>query len=306
MRLKVLTSEDPVENDMSALSDQITSDVMKVLEPISGVTDVKVTSLNRSSDETLASLLVHLQPSRTAKDLTSSSSSDLSASSVFGSGSSPEQQSNMERRLSETVSTGRIGSLRVNPQYLFIRQSRDLGKVEAEGAISQQEWDNEKVKVYIILAVVVALIALALIQAACTVARNSHKAAKHSRVYYSAKESLMSGPAWQMNGHTNYGYETFERHSKSPPSSSTMVAHHHQLLDGGSHYHGKQEHARGPLSPVDDPMPVTPPRASKVNGGTAGRVNGAGSPPPPDFYFMPSQRKYSGEVVRVYVDYNKK
>lgn len=23
----------------------------------------------------------------------------------------------------------------------------------------------------------------------------------------------------------------------------------------------------------------------------------------PDFYFMPSQRKYSGEVVRVYVDY---
>ena len=25
--------------------------------------------------------------------------------------------------------------------------------------------------------------------------------------------------------------------------------------------------------------------------------------PQPDFYFMPSQRKYSGEVVRVYVDY---
>ncbi|CAG0925136.1 unnamed protein product, partial [Notodromas monacha] len=24
----------------------------------------------------------------------------------------------------------------------------------------------------------------------------------------------------------------------------------------------------------------------------------------PDFYFMPSQRKYSGEIVRVYVDYN--
>lgn len=23
----------------------------------------------------------------------------------------------------------------------------------------------------------------------------------------------------------------------------------------------------------------------------------------PDFYFMPSQRKYEGEVVRVYVDY---
>ena len=27
--------------------------------------------------------------------------------------------------------------------------------------------------------------------------------------------------------------------------------------------------------------------------------------PPPDHYFMPSQRKYSGESIRVYVDYNK-
>lgn len=31
----------------------------------------------------------------------------------------------------------------------------------------------------------------------------------------------------------------------------------------------------------------------------------AGGIDTPDFYFMPSQRKYSGEVVRVYVDYNK-
>lgn len=32
----------------------------------------------------------------------------------------------------------------------------------------------------------------------------------------------------------------------------------------------------------------------------------SGHPPQvnPDFYFMPSQRKYEGEVVRVYVDYN--
>lgn len=28
--------------------------------------------------------------------------------------------------------------------------------------------------------------------------------------------------------------------------------------------------------------------------------------PSPDFYFMPHQRKYSGDVVRVHVDYNKK
>lgn len=32
--------------------------------------------------------------------------------------------------------------------------------------------------------------------------------------------------------------------------------------------------------------------------------SGGGDQLQPDFYFMPSQRKYSGEVVRVYVDYN--
>lgn len=38
------------------------------------------------------------------------------------------------------------------------------------------------------------------------------------------------------------------------------------------------------------------------NNGYNGDRSGADTP---DFYFMPSQRKYSGEVVRVYVDYNK-
>ena len=38
--------------------------------------------------------------------------------------------------------------------------------------------------------------------------------------------------------------------------------------------------------------------------GTNGQQQSGGNDTP-DFYFMPSQRKYSGEVVRVYVDYNK-
>lgn len=39
--------------------------------------------------------------------------------------------------------------------------------------------------------------------------------------------------------------------------------------------------------------------------GQNGHHSSAGGADTPDFYFMPSQRKYSGEVVRVYVDYNK-
>ncbi|KAL1448814.1 hypothetical protein WDU94_000072 [Cyamophila willieti] len=48
-------------------------------------------------------------------------------------------------------------------------------------------------------------------------------------------------------------------------------------------------------------------RASSKQGPGAGDSAAApGSQLQPDFYFMPSQRKYSGEVVRVYVDYNNK
>lgn len=43
-------------------------------------------------------------------------------------------------------------------------------------------------------------------------------------------------------------------------------------------------------------------RSHQQPSGGGGAANGTDTP---DFYFMPSQRKYSGEVVRVYVDYNK-
>ena len=73
------------------------------------------------------------------------------------------------------------------------------------------------------------------------------------------------------------------------------------------------------------------PRHSNGSGGYGGPMGGPPPPPPgygsydrrgynrsytqqhsapvefpPDHYFMPSQRKYSGEVVRVFVDYNNK
>lgn len=46
-------------------------------------------------------------------------------------------------------------------------------------------------------------------------------------------------------------------------------------------------------------------RRSRSHQQPSGGANGSTGADTPDFYFMPSQRKYSGEVVRVYVDYNK-
>lgn len=47
-----------------------------------------------------------------------------------------------------------------------------------------------------------------------------------------------------------------------------------------------------------------PPPTSSSGRPQSGNASSGGDQMQPDFYFMPSQRKYSGEVVRVYVDYN--
>ena len=123
------------------------------------------------------------------------------------------------------------------------------------------------------------------------------------------------------NGHhTNYAYETYEADPRGmPPLPPGAPRGHHQSMP--SHHNGSLQRPRpnGGYS-----RSYAPPQAGyslprPVNG------NGYGGPPPPppgygsydrrgyhnrppqdfapDHYFMPSQRKYSGDVVRVYVDY---
>lgn len=85
-------------------------------------------------------------------------------------------------------------------------------------------------------------------------------------------------------------------HSRPPPPP----AHHHDRAAGTyslprpaqqpPHHNGYYTHR-----PPNRTGPQHPQQSAAA---------GAGDQLQPDFYFMPSQRKYSGEVVRVYVDYN--
>lgn len=94
--------------------------------------------------------------------------------------------------------------------------------------------------------------------------------------------------------------------------TNTMEKHHHQHRMNG------QQQARATYSLPRAPGPRQTPPATQSGYYTQDRRNqrpkshhGNGnmssqqSSQQPDFYFMPSQRqrKYSGEVVRVYVDY---
>jgi hypothetical protein len=148
---------------------------------------------------------------------------------------------------------------------------------------------------------------------------------------------LLPNSAWKdySAANTNYAFEAFEAEEKpqghtgtlpSNGSSRAPVVQHKPLIamphHNGSHYADTRslQRPRGGGYQMPGPLERTTyslPRTAHQAGGTGPPHNGYYTQdrhrgPPrghselqPDFYFMPSQRKYSGEVVRVYVDYNK-
>jgi len=129
--------------------------------------------------------------------------------------------------------------------------------------------------------------------------------------------------AWRDYSQNNYGYDAYDEkslgHNAMPMTATSHSSHmgtgshhlHHAPTNG--HHPANGTHNLSHISQNHGPPPpaVSLPRPqhyhhSAGNGRQRGD-NGASNPATnPDFYFMPSQRKYSGEVVRVYVDHNKR
>ena len=74
--------------------------------------------------------------------------------------------------------------------------------------------------------------------------------------------------------------------SNNHHSNHHSSSHHHNPHDGGG---GRSRGERHNHPPSSHPTPHASSLAQQLQ---------------PDFYFMPHQRRYSGEVVRVFVDYN--
>lgn len=133
-------------------------------------------------------------------------------------------------------------------------------------------------------------------------------------------------------------------HTSTIPLTTKLVSQHGNGTGGGNHYAesrslhrpsatnggGRHMHSRPPPPPTHHhdraagtyslPRPAQqpphhngyythrPPNRTAAGHGPQHHqqqsAGAGGDQLQPDFYFMPSQRKYSGEVVRVYVDYN--
>lgn len=152
---------------------------------------------------------------------------------------------------------------------------------------------------------------------------------------------LLPNSSWKdySTANTNYAFDAFEVEEKAngqqPPAKprrpsnpvastdTTDYAPHREkvhaatLMAGGMYPYrndtrslqrprttmGKQYH---PYERSTYSLPRHPQQQQQMQQQHVAHVRDRSDLVQPDFYFMPSQRKYSGEVVRVYVDYNNK
>ncbi|XP_044004188.1 uncharacterized protein LOC122849534 isoform X2 [Aphidius gifuensis] len=253
-----------------------------------------------------------------------------------------------EIALKQAILNGRVGSLTVDPQYLVVRAPllNELSDDFENGIGGSKNLLLGETKLYIVAGCVAALVAIALLQATCTVYKATRKRT-------TKPERLIGNNAWRdytTGANTNFAFEGFETEEKAPPPPVSSLPRSKDLTDGvitrsnmtntieksnhnnrsngnsnNNHYHHQQHpqqqqqmsvaRATYSLPRAPGPRHQSPssqqagyytqdrrnqrPKSHHVNG----TMNSQQSSQQPDFYFMPSQRKYSGEVVRVYVDY---
>ncbi len=120
---------------------------------------------------------------------------------------------------------------------------------------------------------------------------------------------MTANPPMNYPNQANSGYHTYQAshtngngyNGHQPTTNMSLPRPQHQIHHTQQHHHSSRHN--GNSSAMGGGNGVTE-RGGGGGGGGAGA--GGASAANPDFYFMPSQRKYSGEVVRVYVDHNKR
>jgi len=236
-----------------------------------------------------------------------------------------EDDLTVEDALQKTVGEGRVGRLYVDPESLTMGEARSTVQDQNE---SVRQGAEPNIKLYVVVACIAALVLVAVMQASCTI----YKLTRRGTSVH--KEKLLSQSQWKdyvsqpPPYHHNHGHDVFDH---DDPKAWGPSARHHHAAQHHHHHHPDARHGGGGGGRVNThSLPRGshtmhgggggPPAASqagypmgyssydrRAGGGGAGfhsRPHGP-SEYPPDHYFMPSQRKYAGEELRVYVDYNK-
>ncbi|CAN7938780.1 unnamed protein product [Ixodes hexagonus] len=190
--------------------------------------------------------------------------------------------------LQAALQPGLLGAVRVNPASLTVHSSNAPESRPKQSAVpgvqSGTAPDSSQAKLYAVVAAVGALVLLLLVQAAAMACRRKRQPQPPAP----NREKLLASSHWKdysTTASSNYSYENFALRAEDdlgPPA-------------GAPHRPASATYERGSTAAV---RPQANPYA------TAQRTPHQAQELNPDFYFMPHQRRYSGEVVRVFVDYS--
>ncbi|XP_046972493.1 uncharacterized protein LOC124539236 [Vanessa cardui] len=121
-----------------------------------------------------------------------------------------EDRDKWERAIRDTLAVGQVGNLKVDPEFLVLESVNSRSR-PAEAAAPRAAWWGAG-RLWLLVACVAALVALALLQALCTLARRA------------THDQLIPSTAWKdyTSANTNYAFEPFENDDKynttrSPP-----------------------------------------------------------------------------------------
>ncbi|XP_063986475.1 uncharacterized protein LOC135167306 isoform X4 [Diachasmimorpha longicaudata] len=304
----------PGSQDFEVISNTISDNFGPTLTKLPGYYAIKLNELQRNGDDAVIAKMNLILDKNEAKGRALRPSDTVAVA---------------ERALRGALLTGRVGSLTVDPQHLFVRAplSNDLADELDDDSIRSNDLLMGATKLYVVIGCVAALVAVALLQASCTVYKATRKRT-------TKQERLIAHNAWRdysTGANTNFAFEAFETEEKAPPPPVSSLPRHRDITDGViprssngmttmENHHRLSSHqqlsapratyslprAPGPRQPPPPPQPGYYTQDRRNHRPKSHHGNGMSSQQTsqqPDFYFMPSQRKYSGEVVRVYVDY---
>ncbi|XP_067135324.1 uncharacterized protein [Centruroides vittatus] len=305
--------------DYQKLQQQILQEMKSVLGPVNGFQAVeldKFESDKTEPDDVIAKMKVILSNNMSSKEGRQINTEERS------------KQKDLYSVLNSTIHNGKLGNLPVDPSHLSIvalasAQDRTPYEVPINQESTKDGLTDEQIKIYIIIAGVLALVFLIIVQASCMIYRDRrNKQGSHT------KEKLLNNSHWRdysVTASSNYSYENFAMQEDENKISKHPVG---SVSNGSALSHANSGLGLSRVGPPDRPLPRNSGYSATFERMALRRGNGqSGSSPPsyathdrsmrsmsanaysqqelrPDFYFMPHQRRYSGEVVRVFVDYN--
>ncbi|XP_073993780.1 DOMON-like domain-containing protein nahoda isoform X1 [Rhodnius prolixus] len=195
----------------------------------------------------------------------------------------------------EAITEERVSSLTLDPTYFIFKPIQaDQTIVSEEGVTDSSK--TSQTKLWIVAGCIIALLIMAFMQAVCTICRAVSSKSP------SQKEMLAHNSAWKdySTANTNYAFEPYEAEEKmrmglmAGTNGSGMPVQDTRSLSRPRNYHNAAVMSRPAYSlPRSQPPAYSRSHTIDHHGPTDRHLQ-------PDFYFMPSQRKYSGEVVRVF------